>query len=1577
MVENLIQVLTESKYHELTIEELAIIQTLDSLKRPFIKAFIEGRVSIKNIPARNIRIRFCDDELKEEEKRDFYYNMFEDLFPKYGFIRKEFAQTILTAFDFKEHHLTDADLEELLRNADEKTKDPNAMNSDLIFPLRDIDYDEYINILLNYKRYDLISKNILQYNNFVDNVVLKDETYQRILNDFPFDEYEAPTFLTSYLVQHDSDLIDLKKYIEYVHDGRIPLKKEDIYKLMDKATREEIDNMPQEIDKYYSIRDLDDLEVFNYILSKNQLVFIHNYELNNYPDLLNEYLKVIEYRLKNDLPVNPDIIKEYYRHFANNEEVQKIILNSKYLLYLNSYYIEDHLDLLKIDFDKEDIDLGYININVLLSLPEEVFDKLIQKANYSKPIKSIDYITDPQYRNKLFKLINSNIEIQEIRVSEEVLDREMLISMINNEKFTAPHSFRRIFQASIFNRLLSETDLAIAFMEKYPNEVGGIFNIEYLHISKHPQIMKYIYTNKYYMEILLETLERWTEEQYTEEIYEHGKNYLKEEYGIDTDSLDRLKALAGPSVLRYAFNENVQTFLKLSAEEQTKILELFPRTIYNSGNVEATFESIIQYAFSKNRREDANIFSDICHAIYDRDVIELNTAKCKILALITEEEFQKIKSSESITESSLEEYLNKLFDEIRKGNNLTEVLEKLHHITNIYILNARQEYHSDYLYFIDNKNFVKGEFLDFQKIVDMIGRDEELTFDNNYTDEEIVEIMNLLKEKYDMSEYQNCPPDLFLLTLVSHINVGINGNENVNISNSMKILKYIIDYNNIKYKKENPTTIESLYDMPYRIEKKAFQGHLDKEILSNAKQYYLGETSLYNLLSEKVKTKGINNYILTLAINYYADGKQPPGLDQVKTGINEILSGLKITDPKTGKVIENCNVDYLLNHIEEIADYDIEDDFAWFPRKEKMATYLASSDSSKYTIVDVIHAIKNNQIRDEHIKGAIKNIIGEYKKIVKNTNELKSSHNGLNPMENFYDGLIYAYKRYVVIRDDDKLIPASKYIEQELLKRGYDEVQILNLRTNTRVYNDEEIPQINKDYMEIMKSLFENDQLYFTSGSSNSLLKRIEDSSSKKKYVVPQSEKNIMSIIDELNIGLLQKTILNNPELYEELKTLIETKKIHSIPELIDKAIDNLDLPIGPSAATIGGFISYYSLIKQEIEKENEVKAQEAEKEGLKIEPKSILDMTFMDIMKKGEKYGGVPPVFKEILSSEDARLIKENPGQNSATEKLKNNERLTESITQTISNYKRESVTVPPFDENVTVGEKEVNIVVGNFTDHTNLTHAERTGSCMRLGGAGEKLYYFALNNENGFHIRFEEPDTHEYITRATGFRNGNTVFLNQLRYSCLANYTNEDVVEACKKAARLLIEKSKDSTCPIENVVITNAYAMSETDDKIIDFNIDNPQEGLPTFYSDIANEGIVLATTAEAEELVPINFDKTNIPRYLPQRGKIITGTNYEQMQEKIQRVVAIKKLSEGENYDELGAFEFTTGFIYGTVSDDWYVYIDDEKNIVYDIINLDPRAQEELKTCIEEMQDLAKSKFIEMEAFEKNGGKNKNR
>ena len=32
------------------------------------------------------------------------------------------------------------------------------------------------------------------------------------------------------------------------------------------------------------------------------------------------------------------------------------------------------------------------------------------------------------------------------------------------------------------------------------------------------------------------------------------------------------------------------------------------------------------------------------------------------------------------------------------------------------------------------------------------------------------------------------------------------------------------------------------------------------------------------------------------------------------------------------------------------------------------------------------------------------------------------------------------------------------------------------------------------------------------------------------------------------------------------------------------------------------------------------------------------------------------------------------------------------------------------------------------------NLTYGERTGACMRIGGAGKSLYNFCLKDENGF---------------------------------------------------------------------------------------------------------------------------------------------------------------------------------------------------------------------------------------------------
>ena len=310
--------------------------------------------------------------------------------------------------------------------------------------------------------------------------------------------------------------------------------------------------------------------------------------------------------------------------------------------------------------------------------------------------------------------------------------------------------------------------------------------------------------------------------------------------------------------------------------------------------------------------------------------------------------------------------------------------------------------------------------------------------------------------------------------------------------------------------------------------------------------------------------------------------------------------------------------------------------------------------------------------------------------------------------------------------------------------------------------------------------------------------------------------------------------------------------------------------------------------------------------------------------------------------------------------------ESINKAIEYTISNYRRKEITVPSFDETVEVNnsKKKIDIIVGNFTDPSNITHGERTGACMRIGGVGESFFDFCLTDPNGFHIRFEDSTTHEYISRVSGFRNGNTVFLNELRYSRLKKYSNDDVVEACRIAARKLIEYSKNSTCPIENVVITNQYATSESKDEIVQFNIKNNKEGLRQFYTDIDTSGIVLATTATNTPLLPINFDKTKVPNYQPVRTKPRFLDSPSELAAKINRVASIKELLNGISYEELGSLSFDDGLLYGVVSDDWYIYVDYNLNIHKDYITLDPRAEEELKKYSIIIEEMLKNNEIKV-------------
>ena len=255
---------------------------------------------------------------------------------------------------------------------------------------------------------------------------------------------------------------------------------------------------------------------------------------------------------------------------------------------------------------------------------------------------------------------------------------------------------------------------------------------------------------------------------------------------------------------------------------------------------------------------------------------------------------------------------------------------------------------------------------------------------------------------------------------------------------------------------------------------------------------------------------------------------------------------------------------------------------------------------------------------------------------------------------------------------------------------------------------------------------------------------------------------------------------------------------------------------------------------------------------------------------------------------------------------------------------YKRDSITVPSGENTVTLSNnKDIKFSIGDIYDPIALTYGERTGACLRIKGAFYDLFSFCLEDKNGFHIRFNDPLTGEFISRVSGIRNGNTVFLNELRDTVLEGYSDEELVETLQKIAEFLVESTKDSPHPIENVVVSNDYAMR--DQPSYDLNLTDRKEAFNGLHFNIINKGNILYTSSEDHKtLVPYKFGDEYTCEYKPYNNFIDFGGPKE-ANEIINRVYMIDKLLEDEQFGDLDVIENIDAqkCIYGH---GWVVYMD---------------------------------------------------
>ena len=456
----------------------------------------------------------------------------------------------------------------------------------------------------------------------------------------------------------------------------------------------------------------------------------------------------------------------------------------------------------------------------------------------------------------------------------------------------------------------------------------------------------------------------------------------------------------------------------------------------------------------------------------------------------------------------------------------------------------------------------------------------------------------------------------------------------------------------------------------------------------------------------------------------------------------------------------------------------------------------------------------------------------------------------------------------------------------------------------------------------------------------------------KKKYYIPNSGFDMYSLLLNLNLDLIKNNILSKNKVYESLNETLKKYKLLSIPDVFKTLLEQPSININFDRVNIGSFMTFYEEIYKLEKKRLQTNGKDSEK----------IILSIPSILMNAEIYSSASNVYSQILGKEDANLIKLNPSPNSASKLTNGEKRLQKAVELTIKNFKRQKISIPTFNEVIQINEnKRLRVVVGNFTHPCNLTHGERTGACMRIGGAGESLFNFAIDNENGFHIRFEDPDTGEYISRVSGFRNGNTIFLNELRNSCnLDKYTNDDIIKVCQKACEKILAMSKESPTPIQNALVAEAYATEDATLPNYSIEDKNIKEGLPNFYSDIGEiqKSFILASDADKGQIVPFDFDKSNIPTYLPARENIVMGKSTSELYALINRVFAIKKILQGENYAFIASYPLDSDIVYGFANQDWFVFVDQNGEIHSEIIDIDERAKIEYNNALIEV-----NKYVE--------------
>lgn len=643
--------------------------------------------------------------------------------------------------------------------------------------------------------------------------------------------------------------------------------------------------------------------------------------------------------------------------------------------------------------------------------------------------------------------------------------------------------------------------------------------------------------------------------------------------------------------------------------------------------------------------------------------------------------------------------------------------------------------------------------------------------------------------------------------------------------------------------------------------------------------------------------------------------------DSLNTAINAILQRefiFKCSDEynifaKLKELINSVNIEgveeIILQISEDIAITKILDKY-----NISLDAFLDSLISGDKKMLDILHNITDKYISKRREKYANKRLVNIKEKL---NLEKKYEKNFIK--KKYIATMSFARISDVIMRyiSDDELTE-----KQQNLKNNETLIEkIINFRKGAiNSCFDNEVSKNLKVFDSLLDILYDNDLLIDPTGDVNA------------KYVYLPKESDgafLLSIMADLDVDSISKFLLSNDELLNRLNYVFDKYKLIGWNNIFDNLIKEADLEF--NSDTLSGIINYF----------------------YKIYPEISNDFRLTKLISLGNCYVSSSDKYRLLFGEDVYNLIVANEGKNRAT--MIRYKRLFYAVNHVVRMYNRNSVPIPSMDTDIELDNgKKLNVVVGNVTNMNNLVLGELTDSCMRIGGDFYDFYEECLEGNVGFNIVFSNSDTGEFVTRVSGIRNGNTLFLNELRDSVSVDYDNEDCVSAIKIVADMLVEKSKISEFPIDNVVITADCAMIDHEYELQDLHLVSRNRALFGLRHNLNSKGkaIVLATSKGDNSLVDIKLGKDKISYYLPQRDKVRLYSDEEARHKVIQLKYLLNELLNGEELGDID-IDINVDVVKCIAGSDWYISLDSKGNIerfVLDNSNDRDRAMKEMNSYL---------------------------